>query len=221
MSTVDSNAAQLGLGSALLKVAAVSNLPDPPRFLIWVDSVGGFLVCPAAEAKFGQAIPGNPIDVPLVADVSRHQITIRRDAEGYVLDPVREVALNGTPLAAAAALADGDKLGLGAVELMFHRPHPLSATARVDFCSFHRTRPSCDAVLLMGDSCVLGSRPSSHIVCRSWRRDVVLFRQPTGLVCCASGRFEVDGREFHDRAAVALGSRVAGDDFSFCLEEIG
>jgi hypothetical protein len=220
MSTVNLHAADPALGSPLFEVARVTNQPDLPRFLIWIDAVGGFLVCPGAEVKFGQAIPASPIDVPLVADVSRHQLTIRRDAEGYVLDPVRETALNGIRLASAATLGDGDKLGLGPVELLFRRPHPLSATARVDFGSFHRTRPSCDAVLLMGDSCVLGPKPNSHIVCRSWRHDIVLFRQPEGLVCCASGRFEIDGREVHNRGALALGSRVAGDGFSFCLEEL-
>ena len=198
----------------------MSNQPAPPRFLIWVDAVGGYLVCPGTEVKFGQAVPNNPIDVPLAADVSRHQLTIRRDSEGYVAQPVRETWLNGSRLAAPGTLADGDLLKLGPVELRFRRPHALSATARIELAGFHRTRPSCDAVLLMADSCILGPKPNSHIVCRDWPQDVVLFRQPAGLVCLASGHFEIDGRAFHNRGPVAVGSRVSGEGFSFSLEEV-
>ena len=192
----------------------------PPRFLIWIDSVGGYLVCPGAEVKFGQAVPNSAIDVPLVADVSRHQLTIRRDAEGYVAEPIRETWLNGSQLTAPGPLGDGDRLTLGPVKLRFRRPHALSATARIELAGFHRTRPSCDAVLLMADSCVLGPKPNSHIVCRDWPLDVVLYRQPSGLVCLASGRFEIDGREFQNRGPVTIGSRVSGDGFSFSLEEV-
>jgi hypothetical protein len=198
----------------------LSNQPAPPRFLIWIDAVGGYLVCPGAEVKFGQAVPNNPIDVPLAADVSRHQLTIRRDSEGYVAEPVRETWLNGSRLAVAGTLGDGDLLKLGPVELRFRRPHALSATARIELAGFHRTRPSCDAVLLMADSCILGPKPNSHIVCRGWPQDVVLFRQPTGLVCLASGQFEIDGRAFQNRGQVAVGSRVSGEGFSFSLEEV-
>jgi hypothetical protein len=198
----------------------LSNPSAPPRFLIWIDAVGGYLVCQAAEVKFGQAVPGNTIDVPLVADVSRHQFTIRRDSEGYVAEPVRETSLNGQRLTAPGSLSDGDLLSAGPVELRFCRPHALSATARIELTGFHRTRPSCDTVLLMADSCILGPKPNSHIVCRDWPLDVVLFRQPTGLVCLASGRFEVDGRPCQNRAPIAIGSRVSGEGFSFSLEEV-
>ncbi len=198
----------------------MSNRPAPPRFLIWIDAVGGYLVCPGAEVRFGQAVPDNPVEVPLVADVSRHQLTIRRDAEGYVAQSVRETWLNGSRMAAPAVLADGDRLTLGPVELRFRRPHALSATARIDLAGFHRTRPSCDALLLMADSCILGPKPNSHVVCRDWPLDVVLFRQPAGLICLASGKFEIDGRVFESRGPVAIGSRVRGEGFSFCLEEV-
>ncbi len=198
----------------------VTSQPAGPRFLIWIDAVGGYLVCPGDEVTFGQALPGNPIDVPLVADVSRHQLTIRRDAEGYVALPVRQSWLNGSPLSAPGVLGDGDLLKLGPVEMRFRRPHALSATARLELAGFHRTRPSCDAVLLMADSCVLGPKPNSHVVCRDWPLDVVLFRQPAGLVCLTSGRFEIDGRQFQDRGPVAVGSRVSGNGFSFYLEEV-
>ncbi len=191
-----------------------------PRFLIWIDAVGGYLVCPGAAVRFGQATGGNEVEVPLVADVSRHQLTILRDAEGYVAQAVRETRLNGRLLAAASSLRDGDQLTLGPVEIRFRRPHALSATARLELAAHHRTRPSCDGVLLLAESCVLGPGPNSHIVCRDWPRDVVLFRQGAGLVCLTPGAFEIDGRATQNRGALALGSRVVGPGFSFSLEEV-
>ena len=61
------------------------------------------------------------------------------------------------------------------------RAHPLSLTARLDFLSRHRTQPPADAVLLLADSCVLGPKPHSHIVCRDWTREVILFRHEEKL----------------------------------------
>src|SRR5262249_47545035 len=43
----------------------------PRRFLLWVDGVGGYLVCLSNRVTFGQATAEGPVDVPLFADVSR------------------------------------------------------------------------------------------------------------------------------------------------------
>src|SRR5262249_58334744 len=43
----------------------------PKRFLLWVDGVGGYLVCLSNRVTFGQATGDAPVDVPLFADVSR------------------------------------------------------------------------------------------------------------------------------------------------------
>src|SRR5213078_2141129 len=45
--------------------------PLPKRFFLWVDGVGGYLVCLSPRVTFGQATAEGPIDVPLFADVSR------------------------------------------------------------------------------------------------------------------------------------------------------
>src|SRR5260370_40107486 len=67
----------------------------PSRFWLWIDGVGGYLVCLGNRLTFGQALPGAPVDVPLVADVSRLHATLTRDAEGYVLEAVRPIQVNG------------------------------------------------------------------------------------------------------------------------------
>ena len=50
---------------------AVEPVAASPRYFLWIDGVGGYLVCLGNRLTFGQAAqPG--VDVPLVADVSRH-----------------------------------------------------------------------------------------------------------------------------------------------------
>jgi hypothetical protein len=211
------------LGGPLLGVSEGSNVtePVPARFLLWIDAVGGFLVCRGDEVVLGQPIPASDVDVPILGDLSRRHATIRRDGEGYLLQPGRKVSLNGREVKDAALLRDGDSVELGdTVRLKFRRPHPLSATARLDFVSNHRTQPSADGVLLMADSCVLGPKPTSHVVCRNWSEEVVLFRHGSGLACRAAGGVTIDGVSHTQRGAVGARSRVTGNDFALSLEPL-
>src|SRR5689334_16597611 len=47
------------------------------RYLLWIDSVGGFYLCTGSCIRIGQAVPGNSVELPLLADLSRHHATIR------------------------------------------------------------------------------------------------------------------------------------------------
>jgi hypothetical protein len=191
------------------------------RFMLWVDAIGGFWVCMDDEIRLGQPVHGNSTDVPILADVSSRHAIIRRDGEGYLIEAIRSVEVDGRPVRHSAALADGARIRLGeSVQMDFHRPHPLSATARLDIVSGHNTQPRSDAVLLMADSCILGPNPHCHVVCRDWPADVVLYRQHNELYCRAPGTFEVDGVAHRGRARVTRNSRISGDDFSFTLEEV-
>ena len=106
------------------------------------------------------------------------------------------------------------------MKLQLRRTHPLSLTARLDFLSRHRTQPAADAVLLLADSCVLGPKPQSHVVCRDWTREVILFRQEEKLYCHAAGHFEIDGVACRNRGLLQANSRVSGEGFSFSLEPV-
>ena len=106
------------------------------------------------------------------------------------------------------------------MRLLFRRPHALSGTARLDFLSRHRTQPSADAVLWMADSCILGPKPHSHVVCRNWTREVILYRDGQELFCRTSGPLEIDGVACEGRGRITRNSRVQGDGFSFNLEAI-
>jgi len=190
------------------------------KFMLWLDGVGGYWVSLADTVVLGQPGPGSPADVPILGDLSARHARIRRDPEGYWIEPVRDVRLDGRLLAGPAALADGCRIDLGRVYLVFRRPHALSATARLEFASPHRTHPPADGVLLMASTCVLGPNGQSHVVCRSWPREVVLHRNEEKLFCRTAGPMDIDGVACHDRGPLTLHSRVSGQGFSFSLEPI-
>ena len=64
-------------------------------FYLWIDGVGGYLVCLNNRITLGQATPDAAVDVPLLADVSRLHATLTRDPEGYLLHALRPARVNG------------------------------------------------------------------------------------------------------------------------------
>lgn len=191
------------------------------RFLLWVDAVGGYWVCLGDEVVLGQPCAAGRIDVPILGDVSGRHARVRRDSEGYLIEAFRDVKVNGHRVQQSALLEDGAKIQLGdGVRLLFRRPHALSATARLEFLSHHRTHPTTDAVLLMADACVLGPRSHSHVVCRDWPQEVILFRHEAQLYCRTAGYFEIDGLGQRERGQIHRNARIAGDHFSLTLEAI-
>jgi hypothetical protein len=192
----------------------------PSRLLLWIDAVGGYLVCLGDEISLGP--PGAGADVPILGDLSRRHATIRRDGEGYLVEPSRPVKLDGQPLARPATLADGSVLALGeSVQVRFRRPHPLSGSARLEIVSRHKTVPSVDAVLLMADSLILGPGNQCHVPCRDWRREMVLFRRGEKLFCRSDAPYEIDGQQRRGKAEIRYNSCVSGEEFSLSLERLG
>ncbi len=176
----------------------------PNRYQLWIDSVGGFLVCLGDELVLGQSAPDSTADVQINADISRRHAVLRRDHEGYILDPVRPLWLDGQLTERPAALRDGRIIELGGgVRIRFRRPHPLSGTARLEFVSFHRMQPAADAVIWMADSCIVGPGPQCHVAARSLAEDLVLFRQGNYLACRAKGRLTINGAEHAGRGKSA------------------
>jgi hypothetical protein len=188
---------------------------------MWVDAVGGYLVCLGDQVALGQAAGLGEADVPILADLSRRHAMIRRDREGYLIEPIQGACINGRRTSAMTNLNDGDLMQLGrSVEIRFRKPHVLSATARLEIISHHKTQPSVDAVLLMAETCILGPDVQSHVRCRSWSRNLILFRDMEGLHCRTSGSFQIDGSPCQSRGRLTSVSRIEGDDFSLSLEPL-
>jgi len=193
----------------------------PSQFMLWIDSVGGFWVARGNELVIGQPGDQKQVDLPILADISARHARIRRDGEWYLLDAWRDVRVAGKKVEQTHCLTDQSSIELGeSVKLNFRRPHALSSTARLDFVSRHRTLPTSDGILLLAETLVLGPKATSHVICRDWTKEIVLFRRENRLYCHVSGSFEIDGKTSRGQAELRLGSRIRGDGFSFSLAPI-
>jgi len=193
---------------------------DESRFVLWVDGVGGYLVCLGGEITIGQAVPGTDVEVPIQGDLSRQHARIRRD-DGYLIEPLQRVRIDGKDVRETTLLSDGDEIELGeGVRMRFRQPHALSATARLELVSGHRTQPSADGILLMAESCVMGPKWQNHVICRDWSSDVVLYRCEGELFCRAMDPIEIDDQYCEGQGKVDTNSHVAGSDFSLSLEDL-
>ncbi len=176
-------------------VARVEASGPKGRFLLWVDAVGGYLVCLDDRILLGRAGPDSHADVPLMGDLSRNHATLLRNGEGYLLQAHHASFINGKPVVEQAVLRDGDVIRLGStVELEFRQPSPVSATARLSIVSRHRLPLAVDGVLLMAETCIVGSESQAHIPAPAIKSPVVLYRQAGSLWCRAIGAFDIDGR---------------------------
>ena len=203
-------------------LARVETAGPKGRFLLWVDAVGGYLVCLDDRIVLGRAGSDSHADVPLMGDLSRNHATLVRNGEGYLLQAHHASFVNGKPVVDQAVLHDGDVIRLGStVELEFRQPSPVSATARLSILSRHRLPLAVDGVLLMAETCIVGEALQAHIPAPALKNPVVLYRQAGALWCRAVGAFDVDGRTCASRAPLTLQSSVLGDGFSFSLEPLG
>lgn len=202
-------------------MADVTDQTSGKRIVAWIDSVGAFLICTGDEIVLGQPAAAGGVDVPILGDLSRRHAVIRRDREAYVLTPLHRTAVDGRAITEPTVLRDKSTIKLGdGVELRFRKPHALSATAVLEITSHHRTEPAVDGIVLMSESCILGSQPHSHVRCRAWEGDLVLFRRGDELMCRTQSPVEIDGQTCVGQAVVAANCRIESDDFALSLEEI-
>jgi hypothetical protein len=193
----------------------------PTRYFLWIDGVGGYLICLGGRLTFGQAFLDRHIDVPLVADVSRLHATLSRDSEGYVLEAVRPVQVNGQSTT-RALLRPGDRVTLGAsCQFQFQQPLRVSATARLDLVSGHRLPLAVEGILLMAETVVIDNGPQAHIMVPDLKQSVVLFRHRDGLGLRHGGRLTVNGSRAQERIVLPANACVSGDDIAFALEPVG
>ncbi len=196
--------------------------PSSPvtRYLLWMDGVGGFLICLSERLTVGQHCLDATADIALLADVSRQHANLRRDGEGYSLEALRPVSVNGQPRQ-QAMLRSGDRVTLGATcQLQFWQPVPVSKSARLDLASNHRFAHPVQAVLLMSDSLVFGPGTQSHVVVSDLKQRLILCRNKTELEIRWPGEVLVDGVKHTNQAPLEPGSTVLFDSFALALEPV-
>jgi hypothetical protein len=207
--------------AAEISVDLTDSRAAPRRILLWVDGVGGYLICLTNRITLGQATGEAPVDVPLLADVSRMHATLSRDPEGYVIEAARPILVNGKPQT-RASLQPADRVTLGnSCQFLFQQPVPVSASARLDLVSGHRLPFSVSAILLMAESLVLGPGNQVHVPLPDRKDNLVLFRHKDGLGLRCSGEFVIDGRRCKDRGALGLRASASGPDFTLAIEPAG
>jgi hypothetical protein len=193
----------------------------PKRFLLWVDGVGGYLVCLSNRVSFGQATADAPIDVPLFADVSRMHAEISRDGEGYVVESSRGLHVNGQ-ISERSGLKCGDRVTLGtSCQFVFRQPVSISPTTRLELVSGHRLPLAVDGVILMAENLILGPGNQSHVVLPWAASNIILYRSKDGIGVKYAGSFTVDNSPCRERANLTLPVVVSSEQFSFALEPVG
>lgn len=198
-----------------------TNEAPSQRFLLWVDGVGGYLICLAPRVTVGQATPDGYVDIPLFADVSRLHAALTRESEGYLLEGMRPVQVNGQAVT-QALLRPNDRITLGtSCQFQFRQPAPVSTSARLDLVSGHRLALAVDGVILMADTLLIGPGNQVHVSVPDLKQSLVLYRQKDGLGVRCPGAFTVDGQRVQDRAILRPNSTVSGEDFAFALEPLG
>jgi tetratricopeptide (TPR) repeat protein len=192
-----------------------------PRYLLWIDGIGGYLICLGSRLTLGQAVPDSRVDIPLVADVSRLHATLSREGEGYLLEAVRPIQVNGQQVSSALLRAD-DRVTLGAsCQLVFRQPVPVSLSARLDLVSGHRLPLAVDSVLLMADTLLLGMGSQTHVSIPGLQQPIVLFRNKETLGLRHTGALTINGHQSSGRCLLETRTTVQGDDLAFTIEPAG
>ncbi len=199
-----------------------NSLPLANRsFLLWIDGVGGYLICPQREVTIGRALEASGVELPLQADIRRRHLKIIRFDGGFVVEPLGNVVCEGKKLEQPLLLAERQLLDLGAgVQMKFDRSQPLGNSGRLEFTSRHRTEPWSDAVILMGNAIRLGPAPENHIVCPDWKRDLLIFRRGDEICFRGPDAYEAGGQPCSGDVALRPGLIITGDDFSIACETI-
>ena len=190
-------------------------------FTLWVDGVGGFRICCGADNKIGQAIPDSDVAIPLRGDLDRIHARIETVEDCHLLHPIGSISIDGSYSLQPAVLVHNQTFLLGeAVAIGYRQPHPLSSTAVLDFVSRHRTYPWSDAVLIAGETIVMGPQSRNHIVCPHWKHELILFRRQNEWFCKTKASAYVDGKKLTTGSELKDKSYVTGDDFSFSIEAV-
>ena len=191
------------------------------RFLMWVDAVGGYLVCLNNQLSIGQARPGSKVDIPLLADISSKHARLKREGEegDYIIEPLAPVLVQNQEIKSPTLLHHGDVISLGTAELQFTKPHPLSTSARLDLIGQSRTSPYTDAIVLMSDTLIIGNNMANHVVYHGEEHQIVLFQQDGQLCCRSDYPVELDGVVEQTTGELFYSSQIRSDRISLSLED--
>ena len=190
--------------------------------MLWIDGVGGYLVCPATQNTIGQAIAQSNVQIPILGDIQRRHCRIETVDQSHMIQPLGNLTVNGKKTVDATTLKNQQLIEFeGGVHLRYAKPHPLSGSARLEFHSRHRTQPWSDCVLLASGPIILGPNRQNHVYCPRWAVDLVIFRREGNWYARTEGNLEIDGQQYEQEGPLRLNSRIVGEEFTMSLEPVG
>jgi hypothetical protein len=171
----------------------------------WIDEVGGFLTFLKPQIRIGQA--GDPRnDVGVMANISSRHADIVRTEGGLQLAAHAPTQINGKQVQ-NALLRDKDRITMQSVEITCHQPVAWSPTTRLVIGGRHRLPLAMDAILMLGETCILGPKADAHIP-TDWDCSVfVTWHRDSYWVRCAE-RLIVDGEDVGHFAPLTPTSEV-------------
>jgi hypothetical protein len=156
------------LGPAMPTIAGPSCL--------WIDTLGGYLVCCAPRVSLGAACPSTETDAPptpladiaFLAPIRPVHVWVQRDEECYVWEAVGRCQFGGqesragiwTPSREMVLLSDA---GNPAVRLRLSLPEPGLLTACLTWLPPARTYRHVRSAVLVSQALHLGPAPTAHI----------------------------------------------------------
>ena len=198
-------------------------------YLLWIDGVGTFLVYLQETLRIGG--PGEPgvsgglgsawADLSLLANLSRLHASITRSGESYFLEAKAPVFCNQRPVNDRVLLTDQAELRLNTETVItFRQPTVLSATACLGLTSHHQPQQRLDGIVLMADTCLLGSSKENHVVCPHWLGTVILYRQGDQVLCRSKLEIFANEESASQGAVLTPGSLVSGPELRFRWEVV-
>lgn len=206
-----------------------------PRWLLWVDAAGGFLVLGGQCWAIGGPADEAQAAICVQADLRRQHAQLARVGRDYGLYPAAgnitypaRPCPDGMPAAGTVAaeqrrepvpLRCSDRFLLGrSVGFHFVQPSPLSSSARLSVDPPHRLRPHVDAVLLWADTLVVGPTLDCHVVVPHARAALVLLQRDGQWIAKVSGPPDLAGGKLTDIQPLIAGQRLQQSGISLTLE---
>ncbi len=156
---------------------SMGHRPPTPRWRLWVDGCGGFLIIggdkwtvggPGASHNGPGAKRDSATDVSVQADWPREAGTIRRNSDVFFWTPLGTDAESHAEEQSASRmlLTNNQTVPIaGSASMVFSKPSPLSHSAVLSLKPPHRFLGHVDKVILAENTILVGPTPDCAIRC--------------------------------------------------------
>lgn len=152
--------------------ASESNVTPPAScWRLWVDGCGGFLLLSGDQWTVGGLSQGSQADVCVRADWPRMAGTIERSGEDYFWKDLQKPSRR-------ELIQSGQRLPIAGTAVMtLQKTSPLSNSAILKLQAPHRFVDHVDAVVLAGDTVLIGPGVDCHIQYRACSDRAIVTRR--------------------------------------------